>query len=186
MGVAGRGSSAFTGAVDISLLLRRSSQGDLATRRELLAVGRFDDTPSLLVLELRDGLYVPLGSAADAVKLDARDRTLEALPDSEGDAIDEAALKKLLDGSERSTGTIGSALRELVDEGVVKRIGEGKKGNAFRYYRPGNSFSQPYIKTWENELSNLQNGGHLVKAAQDMGARIVDVRDEDDEPYGQS
>lgn len=127
VGVAGRGSSAFTGAVDISLMLTRSKQGDSLTRRELQAVGRFDDTPSLLVLELRDGLCIHLGSAADAVKMDARNRILEALPDGEAHAVDEDALKKILDGSDISKGTIGSALRELVVEGEVKRIGEGKK-----------------------------------------------------------
>lgn len=179
VGVAGRGSSAFTGAVDISLLLKRSGSGDSSTRRELQAVGRFDDTPAMLVIDLRDGVYVPLGSTADALKLDAGNLILDTLPNLEGDATTETELIESVGESGVSKGTIGTALRELVAEGSVMRIGEGKRNHAYKYYRTPNSLSQPYIKAWEKENLNGQTGGHLVKMALEMEATITGVYEDD-------
>ena len=177
VGVAGRGSSAFTGAVDISLLLKRTG-GDTPTRRELQAIGRFDDTPSKLIIELRDGVYMPLGSTADAAKSDARRQLLDVLPVSEDDAIEEDALIEALKATGLSKGTIGKALRELLDEGLVSRIGKGKKGSPYKYSLPRNSFSQSIYKGWENEYANGKARSHLVEAAIQMGARIVSVHEE--------
>ena len=179
LGVAGRGSSAFTGAVDISLLLKRIGSGDSPTRRELQAVGRFDDTPAMLIIDLREGVYVPLGSTADAVKLDARNLILDTLHGDEENATTETELIESLEKEGVSKGTVGKALRELVDEGPVKRIGEGGRSHAYKYYRTQDSLSQPYIKAWEKEYLNGKPGGRLVDMALEMGATITGVYEDD-------
>ena len=51
VGESGRGSSAFTGEVDISLSIRRA-EANQPTRRKLEARRRFDETPEELLIEL--------------------------------------------------------------------------------------------------------------------------------------
>ena len=122
------------------------------------------------------GVYRSLGTAAEALKLDARELILDTLAYDGNDAITEPELTAK---SNISKGTVGKALRELLGEGSVKRMGEGKRNNAYKYYRTSNSFSQPYIKAWKKENLNGKTGGHLVQMALDMGARITGIREDD-------
>ena len=62
MGESGRGSSAFGGAVDLVLNLRRPDGNTRGTLRVLKALSRFDETPPELVVELRNapvGRFLP-------------------------------------------------------------------------------------------------------------------------------
>ena len=56
-GDSGRGSSAFAGAVDIVLSLRKPEGNSRKTQRVLQALSRFSETPTELLIDLhRDGL----------------------------------------------------------------------------------------------------------------------------------
>jgi hypothetical protein len=79
VGASGRGSSAFEGAVDIVLALRRPEGRAGAGLRHLLALSRFDETPSELVIELKDGEYVALGTSDEVRAQAARRAVLDEL-----------------------------------------------------------------------------------------------------------
>ena len=77
VGDSARGSSAFGGAVDIILALRRGEGNSRPTIRALHGLSRFDETPATLMIELTDSGYVALGSqTAVAVLSGARPKTL--------------------------------------------------------------------------------------------------------------
>ena len=80
-------------------------------------------------------------------------------------------------GEAASKGTIGKELRDLVEKRILQRVGRGKKNNPYRYFHPHDSFSQPIYRAWEKESSN-GTGGHLVRAALEMGAEIVSMRED--------
>jgi hypothetical protein len=127
----GRGSSAFAGAVDIVLSIRRPDGDSSPNARVIHALSRFDETPETLRVELRNDEYVVLGEdALDA----ARTRILEALPGNPDDALTLDELLKSLAGIARTTAQ--SALKELIPEGSVQTRGRGVKGDPVRYWRP--------------------------------------------------
>jgi AAA domain-containing protein len=72
IGDSARGSSAFGGDVDVILRLTRVG-GKTPSRRKLEALGRFDETPEELVIDLDRGVYRVVGAN------DARDAALKAL-----------------------------------------------------------------------------------------------------------
>ena len=133
VGASGRGSSAFEGAVDIVLALRRPEGHAGAGLRHLLALSRFDETPAELVVELTPHGYVPRDSAAVAV-----DAAIEAV----GAVLpgDEAAAVPLDEVLARVPATIKrtsaqAALAALVELGGAARVGRGVKGDPYRYWR---------------------------------------------------
>jgi hypothetical protein len=134
VGDSGRGSSAFAGAVDVVLRLRRSEGAARPGIRVLDALSRFDQTPDTLVIELTDAGFVALGDTEAVAAEEARAAVLEAAPRSEEDAIREADL--LLAAEVKRTVGQG-AIREYLDAGRLCRTGEGKKGDPFRYWKPG-------------------------------------------------
>ena len=75
VGVSARGSSAFVGAVDVVLSIRRPEGSSTENVRVIHALSRFDETPSKLVIELVEGEYRALGSVAAV----AKSRAVEAL-----------------------------------------------------------------------------------------------------------
>jgi len=81
VGDSGRGSSAFAGAVDIIVSIRRVEGNIRPTIRELHALSRFDETPDVLVVELtEDDGYRALGDKAAVAESEAREAILEAAP----------------------------------------------------------------------------------------------------------
>lgn len=83
----GRGSTAFTGSVDIVLHLSRLGGEGRANVRQLDGIGRFDGIPDRLVIELGDDGYQPLGSESDLRLKEAKAQLLEHLPESEEEAV---------------------------------------------------------------------------------------------------
>lgn len=125
--LAGRGLSAFTGAVDISVNLTRS--GDAATtRRVLSAVGRFDETPEQVMIELREGSYVALGTGSDAVSKDAAKLITVLLPRDEEAAITEAEVLARVKDANVTKGAGASALRDLLKMVILIAWGKVKGG----------------------------------------------------------
>jgi hypothetical protein len=137
VGDSGRGSSAFAGAVDIVLSLRRPEGNGKKTLRVLHALSRFSETPAELLIELTESGYVSLGSASEAALKAAQDSILAIAPKSESEAVD---LKELSESAEVPRATAQRAVKKLAEEGELGKVGNGRKGNPFRYFRSENRF----------------------------------------------
>ena len=132
LGDSARGSSAFSGASDIILSLRRANTPGHESRRELLGVGRFDGVPERLMLELDHGQYVSLGDQLQVERVETRAALLDMLPDAGGTRLGEADILERLENGSR--GTLRRVLEELVDGGqITKEPGLGKTRRAFGY-----------------------------------------------------
>ena len=133
VGDSGRGSSAFAGAVDVVLRLRRPEGAARPGVRVLESLSRFDQTPDTLVIELTESGYVALGDTEAVAAEEARAAVLMAAPANEDGAMREADLLSAADVKR----TVGQgAIREHIDAGRLRRVGEGKRGDPFRYWRP--------------------------------------------------
>jgi hypothetical protein len=129
---AGRGSSAFTGAADIVLLVRRPEGNHRNTVREIHALSRFDDTPDLLAIELTDDGYVALGDSAAVANREARVALLKVAPTNESEAM---TLEDLTERANIKRTSAQEALEELCGAGVLRRIGKGVKNNPLRWFK---------------------------------------------------
>ncbi|HXG41703.1 MAG TPA: AAA family ATPase [Dehalococcoidia bacterium] len=176
-GTAHRGSSALVGAVDIAVEMRGESGLDAViagrNRRALVCLSRFEETPSELVIELREGEgYVALGTRRGVLRQEAAQAILSALPGPEEDGIPfepskarpdaitsrvEAALGRALPRT-----TLQEALAMLLEEGLVERLGEGKRGSPYLYRR-----SRQGEGSEDSFPPNLQpyNGGNETEVA---------------------
>lgn len=130
---AGRGSGALGGAVDLLLLLKREPQRP-DNVRTLEAEGRLGEaTPSRLALELTDRGYVSLGSGLGLIAARVKLHLPKLLRNSPEEAMTVPEIVKALNGNARST-TVKDVLAELVADGRVQRVGEGKRGSPGRFW----------------------------------------------------
>lgn len=134
VGESGRGSSAFAGAVDIILSLRRLEGNARPTLREIRSLSRYDETPDQLILELVDGEYVAQGTQNDLAVREARARVLDILPASEAQAQCIKHILELAAGAKRTA--VQEALAQLLQLGAVRCIGSGKRNDPKRYWAP--------------------------------------------------
>ncbi len=140
LGDSARGSSAFDGAADIILNLRRANTEGHESRRTLLGVGRFDDVPSQLTIEIQGGHYAVLGDTAAIERDETKSRLLDVLPGVSADPIREDDVLARL-GTEAKRSTVRRALNDLVGDASVERIsGLGTRGTA-KGYRLGSRYS---------------------------------------------
>lgn len=128
---AGRGSSAMGGAADTILALRRSKGNPRPNGRVLEGVSRFDDVPPELFIEFTDQGYRAIGDSRDFTKKQVYEYLLDNVPDNPDDAL---KIEELTEKSEFKRTTIQGAVNELVAQGRLRRIGEGKRGDPFRFY----------------------------------------------------
>lgn len=147
VGDSGRGSSAFTGAVEIILSIRRPEGNARPAIREIHALSRFDQTPDVLVVELGEDGYKALGDSAAVAKAEAREAILKAAPTSEAVAV---SLDELLKVTDLGRTTVQKAVDTLLAAGELRRIGEGKKGNPYRYWHPTGPEEPPEKPTPED------------------------------------
>jgi hypothetical protein len=130
---AARGSSATGGVADILMSLRRpdgNHGNQQETIRKISTISRFSETPSELVIDWNalDREYTVLGDS-DAVSLDrATAAVMRALP------IAETCAKtiKLL---QEETGETRTTIRRVLKTLETSMIGDGERGNPFRYWR---------------------------------------------------
>jgi len=120
VGDSARGSSAFGGAADILLALKRDGKQGHENRRVLEAVGRLEGWSPRLVLEMSDGHYRSLGTSAQIEADKARESLLGFLPTEQDEALTE---KQLLEKAPEqiSRSTLKRVLKELIDDGTVDR-----------------------------------------------------------------
>jgi hypothetical protein len=157
VGDSGRGSSAFAGAVDVVLSLRRPEGNPRPTLRAIHSLSRFDETPDTLVIELTPDGYTALGTQEALAAQDAERALLDAMPTSEAAA---KRVDELAEGLPSTKRTVAyEAVAALFGRGNVRRVGEGKRGKPYRYWRPlrgdtGDeihpSAASPYIRTDES------------------------------------
>ena len=94
-----------------------------------------------------------LGSAADAIGQAAQDQIGRDLPDDPDGAL---SVKELKDRHPTlSPGTLDRALAGL----GAQRIGEGKRGDPFRYHKPEKVSSQTSISRWEERNESAEREG---------------------------
>jgi hypothetical protein len=141
VGESGRGSSAYSGAVDIVLSIRRPEGNTKKTLRTIHAIGRFDETPDELMIDLTATGYVSLGTVANVAEAEAEQVLLAAAPRTEEEA---APVEDLIRGTEVSRSTAHRVLKSLCSRGSLLTTGKGKRGNPFRYFLPESiSFQTP-------------------------------------------
>jgi hypothetical protein len=134
VGESGRGSSAFSGAVDLVISIRRGEGQSKPTVRVLHTLSRFTETPDTLVIELTPEGYIALGTEGTVRVLEAKSLLLDRLPYLAADALD---LAGLIDGHEPRLGrTVAqAALQQLIDDGQAQRRGLGRRGSPYCYFR---------------------------------------------------
>ncbi len=132
VGDATRGSSALPGAADIVLSLRRPDGNSRKSLRVVQSLSRFSETPEELVIELTDQGYVALGEKADVALQEAYEAILGIVPTSETDAI---TTEEITEAARIMRSTAQRALKELASAGKIQKTGNGRKGNAFRYFK---------------------------------------------------
>jgi hypothetical protein len=150
VGESGRGSSAYSGAVDIVLSIRRPEGNTKKTLRTIHAVGRFDETPEELVIDLTPEGYVSLGSAANVREADAEQVITAAAPKTPEEAV---TLEELIKDSDVSRATAQRAAKNLCARGTLLTLGKGKKGNPFRYFLPEKDSAQTAHIDGRNEFN---------------------------------
>jgi hypothetical protein len=125
---AGRGSTAFAGAVDILVSLRRRPGNGNPNFRELHTEGRFDETPSSLLIELTDNGYVSHGPVRPIADEEACEAIVEALTKG-SQPLTTTDVEEM--GVSRTTAT--KALEKLRKDGALLRSGKGVRGDPHRY-----------------------------------------------------
>jgi phage/plasmid primase-like uncharacterized protein len=121
-----RGSGALFGLVDIAIVMKRHS---VETQRLLQAQSRYPETPSELVLELREHGYVALGDPAAVGKADKLRRLRAVLTD---DPQETESLAKKAGLSRRDATRL---LDLLVKDEETIREGKGKRNDPHRFRR---------------------------------------------------
>lgn len=168
VGESGRGSNAWTGAVDCVINLRRQPNPVRPTIRELEAISRRSDVPpDPVVIEWTEAGYIVLGSEAAVAHAEAKDRILGLLADgatwTEREALD--ALPDLKRTTWQET------MAALVAAGTVERQQRQRVNEPYRY-----RLADPAVVL----LPDLRK----VRAAADDAAPSADPRTRRDQDHG--
>jgi len=137
VGDSGRGSSAFGGAVDTVIAIRRGEGRSAGNVRIVTALSRFDAVPETLVVELTDSGYVSHGNDTDVAVAEAMALIQERLASTAAGLT----LADLTDHVPRTTAQ--RAIDRLVLDGRIERQGLGVRGNPFRFVA-----TQPSSDDW--------------------------------------
>ena len=120
VGDSARGSSAFGGAADILLSLKKDPAGGQDNRRILEAVGRLEGWVPKLVIEMTGGHYRSLGTSTQVEAQRARDFLASALPTHADQALGEEELLAQAEG-ELTRSTLKRVMKDLLNDGSLKR-----------------------------------------------------------------
>ena len=128
----GRGGSAFSGAVDIVVAIRRGEGKTKPTVRVLRCLSRFSETPYTLVIDLTDEGYVSLGAEGAVAVLEAEAAMLDRLPQSLERRPRPGVIANHRTHDQQNRGEV--RIKNLFAAGKVGRFGAGKKGDPHRYF----------------------------------------------------
>jgi len=147
VGLAGRGSGAFTAGVDVVLQLSRLDKGNWPTHRKLTAIGRYEETPKtgLVINRIasftsREGekkesfRWEVVGDSSAITRQHASAEFLELLPTGEAEAL---SIEQIVERSGQKSGTANNALKQLESQGSVAKVGKGKRNDPYRYFQSG-------------------------------------------------
>ena len=134
VGDASRGSSAFAGAVDTLVAIRRPRGKHRDTIRSLQGVSRFDGVPEELMVELTQDGYEAVGQATDLAAREAEEAILESAPQTQEEAI---SLDSLLEGTSVTRTTAQRVIKKLLASGLIAKTGMGRKNSPHRFWMPG-------------------------------------------------
>jgi hypothetical protein len=136
-GTASRGSGALLAWVDIIVELRRYDPADVkCTRRVLTGYGRYDQTPTQLVIDLKDGQYVAEGDRS-VVRVEEIARTVrEVLPQGPTGWTIEEILKNWSGERGPRRADLLAALKTGLERKWWVCTGNGVRGNPHRYSVP--------------------------------------------------
>jgi hypothetical protein len=174
VGKSRRGSSAFAGAVDCCLSLRKLEGQGRANMRRILYAGRFDDIPGETVIELTETGYIALGDGAAFAESEARRKILENAPESESEAVD---LKSLLEmASVKSGGTANLRVTNMLTgpTAALVRVGCGHRGDPYRYYRNSILSNDTPIKGNKETANSTRNAMVPVGPRTEGQPRLTD------------
>jgi len=125
VGESARGSTAIGGAVDVIVSLRRLGSLDKhPTRRRLLALSRFDETPAELLIDLTETGYVIVppeeadDAKSEAKSAEQRTKVLDKLPSTHADAMTVKELAPMIGLAES---TVRAVLNNPGIKGLVLR-----------------------------------------------------------------
>ena len=149
IGDAGRGSSAFGGAADTLLVLRRTEGHTRPSLRKIECVSRFEGLPTDAIYEFVDGHYQYRGTENDISEREATATILARALEGESNA---KPFVELIEGTGVARATAQRVIRQLAFDGKLTQIGEGKKGNPFRYFLPEKDSAQTANAYEQKEL----------------------------------
>jgi hypothetical protein len=132
VGDSGRGGSAFSGAVDIVVAIRRGEGKTKPTVRVLHCLSRFSETPDSLVIDLTAEGYVSLGAEGAVAVLEAEAAMLDRMPQAAEDGLDLETMRLVEPTIGRTVAK--TALKNLFATGKVMRCGSGRRGDPHRYF----------------------------------------------------
>ena len=146
-GTAHRGSGHLVAMADVAVELRQPEGNAPETRRVVRALSRYQETPRELVIDLQGGDYIALGTPKGVLRQEAAQAVLSVLPGPEEEGVPlepgtghpDAITKRVQAalGRPLPRTTLQEALALLLQEGLVQRLGEGKRGSPYLYRRSG-------------------------------------------------
>lgn len=127
-----RGSSAIAASTDILVSFKRYNvESEVPDpRRVLTGFSRYQETPAKLVVEYLDGHYRLCGTPGEVRRHEESVKVLRALDGEPRTAEDVANAAGLSPSAARTV------LKQLAKDGRARRVGTGKKGDAYRYAQP--------------------------------------------------
>jgi hypothetical protein len=170
VGESARGSSAFGGAVDIIMSVRRHQGEARPTVRAIESLSRFDETPDKLVIELTDDGYRSLGDASAFAEKEAMSAIMELLPAKEENAMPTDDFLDRLKRQDIKRTVAMEALAKLTNAGTIRRIGDGKRGIPYRYHKP--------TPEGEKDSSALKDGVPDERNEEPVGSVHVNAKGE--------
>jgi hypothetical protein len=112
------------------LSIRRPEGNTKKTLRTIHAVGRFDEIPDELVVDLTSAGYVSLGTVSNVAEAEAEQILLSAAPRTVEEAI---PLDELIRGSDVARTTANRVAKSLCAKGALLMTGKGKRADPFRF-----------------------------------------------------
>lgn len=134
-----RGSTALAGAVDVLMNMKFHNAADSNDRRRILSgLGRFEETPSDMVIALAEdsSSYTSEGDRKETVAADGRQAILAALPCLPPGATVGEIHQAMPESGRRKRTNLMRALQDGADEGRWSRGGSGKPKNPWRFWKP--------------------------------------------------
>jgi AAA domain-containing protein len=132
VGESGRGSSAFSGAVDIVLQLHRGEGNSSPNLRIIESLSRFDETPASLAIELGEHGYEVLGDSSAVAETQARRALMDSAPSDSDKAM---TTDELMVVAKIKRTVCQRALKTLEETGAFRKVGKGLRNDPHTWYR---------------------------------------------------